>query len=176
VEKSQKIEQELIDSKGFKKYFKGGFGKKAKLAEAAWRDADTKGVFAVTPVARSNDTGVDYIIYAFTNDGSELSDKVLNELSTRAATLTKEQMKAEDRGWLVGFEPLVPPAGHPVNKKGDAPLLVHHLADGLGNVRTFQHTILYFDANGRAAAEAAYVFYIKNSAGEFIKVLTKAKA
>jgi hypothetical protein len=73
----------------------------------------------------------------------------------------------------MNFEPLILPAGHPLNKNGDAPLAIHHLADGLDNVRTFLHVSLFFDAGDRAKSKAEYVIYIKNGDGEFIRLLEK---
>jgi hypothetical protein len=177
MDKSQTIVQELSDLKGFKKYFKGGLfsgGKKAIAAETLWQAAKAKGVFPAKQVADlTSEAGSGQVIYAFTTDGSALSDETLLTLAERAERLTPEQLKIEDRNWVRDFEPLIPPAGHPFNKNGDAPLAVYHLADGLDNVRTFLHATLFFDAGDRAKSVAEYVIYLKNSDGEFIRVLEK---
>jgi hypothetical protein len=177
MDKSQTILQELSDLKGFKKYFKGGLfsgSKKAMAAEALWQAAEAKGVFPVVQIADlTAEAGVSQIVYAFTTDGSVLTDEVLDKLAGRAKHLTPEQLKAGDRSWVMNFEPLIPPAGHPFNKNGDTPPAIHYLADGLDNVRTFLHVSLFFDAGDRAKSKAEYVIYIKNGDGEFLRLLEK---
>jgi len=168
---AQSIAQELTDSKGFKKYFKGGFGKKAKAAAALWNGASAKGVFAVVPVADFSTSGVGKIIYAFATKSGALTDEIIEELASRASSLTPEQIDAEDRNYVLGFEPLIAPVGHPANKKGSAPALVPHLSDGFANVRTFLHTTLFFDASDRQKSRAVAVIYARQNDEDYIKVL-----
>jgi hypothetical protein len=167
MDKLQSISQDLADGK-FKKYFRGGFGKRAREAEELWTRAAAKGVFPVEKVAEySPDAGVLYAIYAFANADGVLTGDVLGQLQNRAAQLTPEQWKAEDRSWI-NFTPLTPPAGHPDNKKGDEPFLVDHLADGFADVHTFLKSDLFFDASDRAKAGVAAVIYAKVDGDDYI--------
>jgi hypothetical protein len=171
MDKSQEITQALKTEKGFKNYFKGGFGKKARIAFDLWSQAKAKGVFAVTQVADFSTTGVGKTIYAFSIDGQPIPESVFGELKERAVRLTDDDIKKEDRNWLIGFEPLAPPAGHPANEKGNAPLSILRLSDGLGAIRTFLNSSVFFDANDAKSSLAEYVIYLENNDGEFIRVL-----
>lgn len=168
----QSITQELSDSSGFKKYFKGGFGKHAKTAEAMWNGAEARGVFPVVPIADFSTLGVTNIVYAFAIQDGALTDAAISTIAERAKTLTPDQIKAEDRNYTIGFAPLIAPPGHPANKKGDALALVPHLGDGIKSVRTFLHSALYLNDSDKPTSGAAVVLYVRQGGADYIKVLT----
>jgi len=158
------ITQDLSDSRGFQKYF-GGAGEKAEAAEVMWDEAEARGVYPVVPIMDFTTGDVTQIVYAFSIQDGALTDAAVDTIVQRASALTDEQIGAEDRNYTIGFEPLIAPVGHPANKRGDAPALVPHLADGIEGVRTFLYSSLLLDS------PAAVVLYIRRDGTDHIKVV-----
>jgi hypothetical protein len=167
MEDAKKVADAIASGKGFKKYFKGGFGKKAKLAQELWERASQTAVAPAVLVAEFGDTGVAKSVYAFATDGQAVPENVQAKLRDKAEDLTDGQIKTDDRGY-VGLSPLRPPVGSSPNPKGKLTFNVADLANGADGVKTFYHSTVFFDASDAAASKSTVVLYAQIDGEDYI--------